>query len=360
MDKPRRVTLADVAREAKVHVTTVSLALRDNPRIPEATRTRLRELAERMGYRPDPLLSALSTYRTRSKSPRYQATLAYLTNWSTEWGWKDAMGHGEFFSGAEKAAAELGFQLEHFWMKSPSFTEVHMSRILHTRGINGVILASHGREMNEVIRLDWADFSCIKIDYFPRQPAVHNITNNQSGMVRAAMRRLRKMGYRRVGLVMHRGWDHAADCNWTAGYLCEQQQIPPAHRIPAFIYPGPKPVERWMLEDSSTIVPDAEEFAGWLRRHKPEAVLSNGMFARPLFEKLGIRVPEDLAFVDLFLADFSGATAGMRQNYETVGDLAVRIIAGEIGHHRRGIPLIPTTTFVDGTWFDGASCPPRW
>jgi hypothetical protein len=23
------------------------------------------------------------------------------------------------------------------------------------------------------------------------------------------------------------------------------------------------------------------------------------------------------------------------------------------------VPQIPTTTFVEGTWFDGATCPPR-
>ncbi|HZZ57506.1 MAG TPA: LacI family DNA-binding transcriptional regulator, partial [Opitutaceae bacterium] len=50
----RRVTLADVARKAGVHVTTVSLALRNNRRLPEPTRLRLQALAKRMGYAPDP------------------------------------------------------------------------------------------------------------------------------------------------------------------------------------------------------------------------------------------------------------------------------------------------------------------
>ena len=46
----RRVTLADIAREAAVHVTTVSLALRNHPRLPESTRLRIQKLAQTFTY----------------------------------------------------------------------------------------------------------------------------------------------------------------------------------------------------------------------------------------------------------------------------------------------------------------------
>ena len=39
------------------------------------------------------------------------------------------------------------------------------------------------------------------------------------------MQKLIAMGYRRIGFVMHRGWDHAVDHLWTAGFLCEQQTV---------------------------------------------------------------------------------------------------------------------------------------
>ena len=55
----RRVTLADIAKRADVHVTTVSLAMRNHPRLPEETRKRIQALAEEMGYRPDPMMRAL-------------------------------------------------------------------------------------------------------------------------------------------------------------------------------------------------------------------------------------------------------------------------------------------------------------
>ena len=62
----RRVSLKDVANVAGVHPTTVSMALRNHPRIPEATRSRLKKLAEEMGYTRDPALVALVEYPIRS------------------------------------------------------------------------------------------------------------------------------------------------------------------------------------------------------------------------------------------------------------------------------------------------------
>jgi LacI family transcriptional regulator len=359
MSNIRRVTLADIAKKAKVHVTTVSMALRNHPRLPEKTKKRIKALAKKMGYKPDPLLTALAAYRTRSKTPRFQSTIAYLTNWATEWGWKNATAHLEFFTGAEKAAHELGFKLEHFWLHAPDLNEMRLNRILRNRGIGGLILASHGREMGDTVNLDWSKFSCVKIDYFPHQPLVHNITNYQSDIVRLAMKKAMEAGYRRIGFVMHRGWDHAVDHNWMAGYLCESQQIQEEDRIPTFVYPNYHPVERWLKENTATFVPDAGEFEKWLRQNKPDVILSNSTFLAPVFKELKLKVPKDVAFIDLFLSDFSGTTAGVRQNHETVGALAVELVSGQLKHNKIGIPDFPTTTFVEGTWFDGASCPSK-
>src|ERR1700722_16767953 len=113
---PRRVTMAEVARSAGVHVTTVSLALRNHPRLPEETRGRIQRIAERLGYRPDPVLRALVAYRGRLAGRRSMPTLAYITNWNTRWGWRKVTAHPDFHGGAERMAGQLGYKLEHFWM----------------------------------------------------------------------------------------------------------------------------------------------------------------------------------------------------------------------------------------------------
>jgi LacI family transcriptional regulator len=353
----KRITLADVAKQAGVHVTTVSLALRNHPRLPEATRRRIQALAQEMGYTPDPMLRALVSYRSKVALPRHKPTLAYVTNWNTRWGWKEVTAHPQFFSGALAKAAELGFSLEHFWMREEGMTQGRLSQILFSRGINGLIIASHGREMGDALQLDWRNFSAVKIDYFPHQPVLHNVTNNQCDIVRLAMQKVITAGYRRIGFVMHRGWDHAVDHLWTAGYLCEQQNLGPKELIPAHIFPDPLPVERWFNENRSDVTPDAKPFERWFKEHQPEVVISKGAFVLPQLRRMGLRIPRDVAFVDVFLEEFNGQTAGVRQNHEAVGAQAVEILAGQLQHNKFGVPEIPTTTFVEGTWFNGKSCP---
>ena len=104
----RRVTLSDVAKKAGVHVTTVSLALRNHPRLPETTRQRIQAMAEAMGYRPDPLLRALVAYRGNNIERRNTPTLAYVTNWNTRLGWKKVTAHPDSYAGAEAMANQLG------------------------------------------------------------------------------------------------------------------------------------------------------------------------------------------------------------------------------------------------------------
>jgi LacI family transcriptional regulator len=65
----RRPTLKDVARTAGVSVTTASVVLndrRDGIRVPDATRHRVQQAAEDLGYRPNILARSLRTQQTRT------------------------------------------------------------------------------------------------------------------------------------------------------------------------------------------------------------------------------------------------------------------------------------------------------
>ena len=61
---PQRVSIRDVAREAGVSVTTVSHALNGKGRLNPETRRRVLEVAERLGYRPNPAARSLVSGRT--------------------------------------------------------------------------------------------------------------------------------------------------------------------------------------------------------------------------------------------------------------------------------------------------------
>jgi LacI family transcriptional regulator len=61
----KKSTIHDIARELNVTASTVSRALNDNPRISEDMRRTVREAANRMGYEPNHIASALRSGRSR-------------------------------------------------------------------------------------------------------------------------------------------------------------------------------------------------------------------------------------------------------------------------------------------------------
>ena len=346
----RRVTMSAVAQRAGVHVTTVSLALRNHPKLPLATRQRLRALAERMGYQPDPALFSLIAYRTRIRPSKLKLTLAYLTNWDTEWGWKDARAHARFFEGATARAPQLGYRLEHFWLGARQPGRDRLGAALQARGISGLIIASHGRKPDQSLELDWQLFSAVKIDFLPHQPVVHSVTNDQRAIIQLAMRRAVAAGYRRIGFVMSEWWDRCVDSAWSAGFLAEQQAVASRDRIPILIVPD-------VAQEPAM---PRGPFERWSALHRPEVVIGNSSFVLPRLAEMKISVPADVAFVDLFLDPSSDhRVAGVRQNCHRVGELAVEILVSQLHQHTFGLPQFPTSTLVQGTWFDGASLPLR-
>src|SRR5512145_702370 len=81
-------TMKIVAAKAAVSSMTVSLALRNHPRIPRSTRERIQTIARELGYRPNPMVHALMA-EVRARRPVTSATtLAFITAFPTRDGWR--------------------------------------------------------------------------------------------------------------------------------------------------------------------------------------------------------------------------------------------------------------------------------
>jgi len=351
-----RITMAQVAARAGVHPTTVSLALRNHPSIPPATRDRIRGIAEEMGYRPDPALNALTAYRHAKTPRREMPPLAYLTHWDTEWGWKQPHAHAAFHSGSHARAASLGYRLEHFWLGEPGMSPRRLSDILVARGITGLIVSSHLPEHDRPLQLDWARFSAVKIDCLPREPDLHHVTNDQRAITQLAVRRILAAGYSRIGMVIPYWWDDFVDLAWSAGFLAEQQRFAEQDRIPILFYADTNSSAA-VATGGDSLVP-SKAFSEWYNRHRPEVILSKAQFVRPRLDELGISVPRDVAYVELYLVP-DGTTAGVRNNCERVGAMAVEALVGFMQQNSVGVPELPTAMLVEGSWFDGKTLPLR-
>lgn len=351
-----RVTQTDIARAAGVHNTTVSLALRNSPAIPEGTRKRIQALAEEMGYHPDPALRALVAYRKGCAVRDRKETIAYITNAETRWGWRESPADERFYIGAMKKATQHGYQLEHFWLGEPGLTQRRLSSMLFHRGITGALLASHPPAGDTLLEFDWRRMGAVKIGFFPQVPALHRVTDDHQGNVRMAMKRIFAAGYQRVGLVLPKAWDESVDLAWSSGFLLEQSRMPANARLPVLFLPPP-PVAGAPDGESSADETAVKALASWLDVHRPDAILGSFAVLGGALHELGVSIPRDLAFVDLFLSNCDGRFAGVRQSSERVGEIATEMLVGLLQQNICGEPAVTTATLVEGVWCDGASLP---
>lgn len=347
--------MAMIAARAGVHTTTVSLALRNHPSLPPETRQRLQALATEMGYQRDPALSALVAYRNGTRPAQSLPFLAYVTNGESRWGWKEHPALRDYYEGTHRKCAELGYQLEHFWLRDRGMSPQRMSRILYARGIAGIILAPHGTAADAPVDFDWAKFSAVRIDPVPCSQQLHLVTSDHRAILALAVQRVLAAGYRRIGFVLPQWWDAQVARAWSAGFLGEQQLFDPADRIPLLTFSAP-PFPAGIASAGTPAVP-REQLAAWLRLNRPEVIVSSSLFVQAPLAELGISIPHDVALVDISLDRPDGVTAGVHQNCHRVGELAAEVVAGQLQKHLSGIPAIPTATLVGGTWHDGASLP---
>lgn len=333
-----RVSQKDIAAKAGVSVMTVSLALRGNPRIPEATRKRIERLAEEMGYERDPALASLVAYRQEGRRERQRATIAVLTNWNTETGWQTTCAGKRVLAGMESAAKAQGYRLETYWLRQPGLTPEKILRPLAYRQIQGVVLAPLMLDL-PLPELDLSKFPVVALEPIPGQPNFHFVAPNYFTAVSVAWRSLEALGHRRIGLVLTEESADRVSHRWNAAHFIEQQKLPAKDRIPTLL-----------VRDHNRY---AEMLNSWMTQHQPDAVLSKFGDAVKCLHAGGWQVPEDISYASLNVEDEPSGTAGINQNREFMGSMALDILHSLIMRNRRGEQPLITGTVINGIWQEG-------
>ena len=355
-----RITQQDIATRAGVHVTTVSLALRNHPSLPPVTRDKIQHLANEMGYRPDPALSALMAYRRGTKVNRHNAasraakgygTVAWVTNYPTRDSW--SAGSGTCFAIYRESAAERlarhGYQLEDFWLREPGLTAKRASKILFSRGIRGLLICPLPTDRGH-LSLDWDKFSAVSFGYSIVRPKLHLFTAAHYRAVIATMRELRSLGYRRIGLVISSGMDERMDRLWSSAYRSQMAIVPQSQSIPVLTYEDDHPRYR-----ESYYLEGRKLFNTWFQRHRPEVVISTSHFLPQWADQLGYRIPDDLGVVNPILQEKPEARgiSGIVEATRQIGHAAAEFLVAMMQRGEYGIPECPQQILIEGKWFQG-------
>ncbi|HWA08614.1 MAG TPA: LacI family DNA-binding transcriptional regulator [Opitutaceae bacterium] len=338
--RPRSApTLAEIARTAGVSKSTASRALRSHPALSAATTGRVRRVAASLGYRHSPLLGeVMRRIRVRGHFKEL-GQIAYLTFDTTAAGWRQQLTFRQFFDGAGQRAAQLGLQLQPFWMREPGLAPARATDILEARGVAGLIVGPT-TGWTQTPELDWSRFCAVKIGTpFPDLPLPCAVHHHFGGMTRA-LAELARRGYRRPGLVLRDYQEAKTGGAWSAPFFRQLAERPAAERVPPL----------WLAELSP------KKFSTWFRRHRPDVVLGQGNDLLAWLKQLGRRVPADVGFVDLDRC--TPDRAGIDQRSPAIGAAAVDLLVNRLLNHDRGLPATMSTLLVEGVWIDGPTVKP--
>lgn len=176
--------IEDVARAAGVSTATVSRALRGLPNVHEATRDRVRTVAEELGYVASPSAASLASGRTR--------TIGLISPWINRWFFSNVI------EGAERALRAQGFDvLLYTFEVDRQAGRPRVDPSVLRRRVDGILVVGLPLEPDEVavlqglghpmVCIGWGGFGMVTVRLDDRQTAL------------TATNHLLELGHRRIG-----------------------------------------------------------------------------------------------------------------------------------------------------------------
>jgi len=334
-----------IAAQAGVTQATVSMCLANNPRISVATRARIRAIAERLGYRPNPYVSALMRVRRQGRTNTDRPVVALVNGLDSADGWQKTSSATvrQMREGAIERASLRGYQAQEFWLHREGMSAERFSGMLHHRGIQGLLLGPLVAGAPPPA-LHWENFSSVRLGVPLPSLTIASVCNDHFFSSLQVARECYRRGYRRPGLLllrMHRQHFHA---RWDGGLLVGR------HLIPKF-----KQAKTLVLEDWDHMEPIAD----WLEKEKPDVIVSPSSDALLAHLKgLGLRVPRDIGIASLACPEKNHVCSGIWQNGRLIGALAIDSIISMLEYNERGLPEQTRVVMVEGVWNNGQTLRP--
>src|SRR5690348_7528845 len=321
----RRPRIADVAREAGVSKTAVSFAFNSPDRLAPETASRIRDVADSLGYRPHPVARMLTQRQTH--------TLGVLTPQALSVIFSNPF-FGAFSEGVALAAEQEGYAL-HFI--SP--LQGSLARAMGRATVDGVVAVGLAAAHPEVEQIRAAGLPLVMVDSsaLPDQPFIEI---DDEGGARAAAEHLLQLGHRDLLIVGVEPPSPGATLEPDGvmgrrmrGYLnalADKGVELPEH---AFVV-GPASIEGGIAA-MRRAAEDGMRPTGIL-------VMSDAMAIGVLraAREMGLRVPEDLSVVGFDDIDISQHTnpplTTVHQPIRQKGESAVRLLLSVV--ERRDLP----------------------
>ena len=335
-------TLKDIARATGVSSMTVSRVLRGSPRVSARTRELVLREAERLHYQPDPHLMRLMQLVRGKKEQRVRAVIAVIREHVPKDGLLGPSYQYVPVEDIRRRAHGHGYAVEEFFLGRDGLTPRRLQKILHARGIEGVIVSPQSVQL-PCSRLDYAPFAAVTFGNAMSAPALHMTAGNMTlGIQRAAVL-LRERGYQRIGVAVTKWIVTRSQFGYSGGLFHWQQSLPPESRVPLLLFPN------------NDISRGFDAFARWMSEQKPDALITFDTHVPGWLGRLGLRFPEDIGFVVHDWTPKMEGFAGIHQQREHLAAAAVDLVVTQLSQHEHGVPEVARQIMILPKWVEGPS-----
>lgn len=335
--------MSALARTAGVSKMTVSLALRNDPRVSPPVRARIQSLADQLGYQRNPVVSHLMTRLRAETVIEYKATLAILNAHEDPEAFRQHPTIPKYVEGCRFRAHQQGYGLDEFWLSDPKLNGTKLARIFRSRGIQGALVVG----MMDTNRLPagyeniWRDYPCVVTGLRTHDPVLPFSCTDQHDAAYQAVHHALRLGYQRPALVLDTKIDQLIERRFSAGMYVAQQQLPPARRVPPFY-------------TTANAAGQEEAFRAWFEKVRPDVIITLYHTVATWIKKMGLEVPDDVGLIQLEWRPDHAHWAGMNQHNELVGATVVSMILHMIYSGERNIATGQQYgILINSSWVEG-------
>lgn len=307
-------------------MATVSRALRSDPSVLEKTRDQVVRAAEAIGYRRNAFVGDFMSSIRKGSASHFKGSLGLL--------WGGAAKPSErrriqIQAGALERAEELGYSLNEFDLSN--YRPQSVARILHSRGISGVLIAVPSFSPGKVyLRFDFSSFSCVSLGWGLFRPMLHTVRFDYFQAMRLALHHSRHTFGGRIAAV----WDVTTDLR---SHRAAQASFVIHHPD------GPARAHKLFL-NSKTLSREV------IRRYKIECLLVTAGVSLPDWVKNEIPDTQVVRFQD---PGDKECFAWIDTQNTLLGRWGVDLLTTKLSGHERGIPEACQVMLVPPKWRKG-------
>ncbi len=340
----QKITLKHIARELDVSISTVSKALKNSEEIGRDTKDKIQAFARLYNYKPNNIAISLKNKRTRNIGVIIPDIVHHFFT--------------TVFRGIEQFANTKGYNVI-VCVSDESFDkEVINMEMLANGSIDGFIMALAGetqlkKDFNHLKEVTEQGIPLVLFDRVTDEVRCDKVIINDEAAAHQVVKKLIKAGRKRIALVTTEDYLNVS-ANRAEGYYRALKE----HNLPID--------EKLVLElpyqqESETL---SKKF---FEDNKMDAVLCvNEIFAvkcMGIAQKLGYRIPEDIAFVgftDGILSHFANpGLTSVDQHGQIMGETAAQMLIEKIerDHENEVEEEIFETKIIAATLIERASTP---